>query len=206
MRRLAVQGFVRQVVVDLKQVVAQPQGEGSAVGVHVRSAIERAQHPRLGRAVEALDGAVPFGVLRPATDGRDAQALTDCEHIQIFEGRPAVPVQQVHQSVGPDHVVQQLQQRRGLLARGHEDVQAEAMGVVEQIQCRPLVALGSGAEVLEVRERHLHPRRIAEASLVRVRRDLAGSGLDAVELHRPPDRGAVERLGRGDDLVLLGAA
>ena len=160
----------------------------------------------MGGAVEALDGAVAFGIPAGAVDQQAAQAALDHGHgIEGDEARSFVEEEKISQAMPHDHLVSAREQLAGL--RGaHQHLQAVTGGVVEEEQRHPAQTRRAGTEMLAVGEHALHALHIAPAPHVALTLVRSLARRQAHPPARAPHGGAIDLQVNRDDAEFARAA
>ena len=194
------------VVVDLVEVVAEPQREGGRIGIDVGAEIECAKLD-VGSAVELFDLAVSGRVPPGAVDEGPFEILDDVVGVEGDESWTAIEVERVHEPVATDQLVQALEEELGRLRGPDPDEEPEPGRVVEDEQRHAPSSSRSRPEVVAVGQHHLHAMGVGESTLVPVgglRTTVANGKAHAAG--GAVGGGAVDARDRVDDAARLGAA
>jgi len=161
---VAVERIVGEVVVDVGQVMLEPERQTLAVGADGGISAIGTKDPLVDRAVEALDLASAFGMPDGAVDEGDFEPSQNLFDRVIDESAAVVGKQRAWQAEALDEGMKAREKEVGGLRRPHDGGQPPSCRVIKEIEDNALCLGDSGTEVLPVDEDALHALLLCEAS------------------------------------------
>ena len=198
-RRIACKRLVGGVVVAVKEV-AKSKGQGVTIRIDLEAAVQRSEQLLVCGAVKALYRTVPLGVSGRAMDQPSSQSsLHHSECVVGSEARAFVQVEQIHQPVLADHLVESVQEQLHRLRSAYQPIEPVAGGIVEEEQCYPAQARVTGSKVFAVSEHTLHAVWVTPSAHVALAFGRTSAGGQSHSPASPPCSAPVDRQILGDD-------